>query len=103
RPQLLLDRDIALPVVVLLVEAPERVVGKARVATDDLTKCAVTPRSALAVGNGVFEIAVGHEIARAWITGTVELVVPRDGRARRLVGNRQVHGNARISLRIAPQ
>src|SRR5262245_56921969 len=100
RPQLPLERDIGLPVVVLQVEALTRVVCKARVATDDLPERAVTPRSALAVGQRVVEIAVGHELARAWITSTVERVVPRDRGARRLVGDGQVYGNACIALRI---
>ena len=100
RPELLLDRDVALPVVGFQVVASDRVACKTRVAANDLTERAVTPRSALAVSQRVSEIAVWDEIARAWITRTEEGVVPSDRRARGLVGNREVHGNAGIALRI---
>ena len=95
RPQLVLDRDIALPVVVLQVEASARVVCKTRIAFPDLTERAVVPRSALAVGHGVPEIAVGDEIPVR--------IGPAHRRARGLIRHGEVHADARVALRIPAQ
>src|SRR5262245_59020117 len=95
RRQLTLDGNRALPVVGLFVEASQRIFRPVSTAGYVLTEGKITPLPALAIGKGIFQIAVRNVI-------TVR-IGPAPRRALGCVRHGKVHSDTDVAVRIPAQ
>src|SRR3989442_10547379 len=96
RRQLALDGERALPVVVLFVQAAQRIGCPMCAGGYVLTEGQITPSPALAIGLRVFQIAVGNVVPSPRIANRKGSVIPAPRRALGLVRNREVDGDAHV-------